>query len=151
MTAAASTPATPATRSRTTSILVTGALAGAAAAVATTAVAAIAKGFGVPMEAAPQSAAVAEPLPMVAFSQVTLMSTAIGVVLALALNRWARHPARTFVITTVVLTVLSVAPSVTAGHATLATKAVLVLTHIVAAAIVIPLLAGRLPATGDDD
>ena len=150
MTAAASTPATPATRSRTTSILITGALAGVAAAVATTAVAAVAKGLGVPMEAAPQSAVAAEPLPMVAFAQVTLMSTAIGVVLALALCRWARRPAWTFVITTVILTVLSVAPSVTAGHATLGTKAVLVLTHIVAAAIVIPLLAGRLPATGDD-
>jgi hypothetical protein len=147
---AASTPTASVSRSRTTSIVVTGALAGVAAAVATTAVAAIAKGLGVPMEAAPQSAAVAEPLPMVAFAQVTLMSTAIGVVLALALTRWARRPARTFVITTVVLTVLSVAPSVTAGHATFGTKAVLVLTHIVAAAIVIPLLARRLPATGDD-
>jgi hypothetical protein len=69
--------------------------------------------------------------------------SAVGTVLAMTLARWAKRPARTFVVTTVVLTVLSFGPVVTAD-ADAATQVALVLSHVVAAAIVIPALALRL-------
>ncbi len=61
------------------------------------------------------------------------------------LSRTARRPRRTFVRTTVVLTALSLVPDVIADAAP-ATKALLMLTHLVAAAIVIPAVARRLAA-----
>jgi Family of unknown function (DUF6069) len=61
------------------------------------------------------------------------------------LSRTARHPRRAFVRTTVVLTVLSFVPDVIVDAAP-ATKALLMLTHLVAAAIVIPAVARRLAA-----
>ena len=57
--------------------------------------------------------------------------------------RAARHPRRTFVRTTVALTLLSLLPDVLAD-AGASTRPTLALTHIVAAAIVIPRLARRL-------
>jgi len=55
----------------------------------------------------------------------------------------ARHPRRTFVVTTVVLTVASLVPDVTFGFDA-ASAVVLMLLHVVAAVIVIPVLARRL-------
>ncbi|GAA4196277.1 hypothetical protein GCM10022252_43340 [Streptosporangium oxazolinicum] len=75
----------------------------------------------------------------------TLVCAVIGIVLAVALRRWAATPRRTFVTVTVALTVLSVVPDLLIPAAP-STKAILMLTHLVAAAIVIPLIAGRLPA-----
>jgi Family of unknown function (DUF6069) len=116
----------------------TGARAGVVAAVATTAVAAVALAVDVPLEVD------GEQIPLAGFAQMTLLCTAIGLVLAKALGRWAAAPRRTFTTATVVLTALSLAPDV-AVSATTATKLVLVTTHLVAAAILIPPLAGRLP------
>jgi hypothetical protein len=124
-----------------------GAIAGVVAAVATTVGATAAKAMGVPMMAAPQTAAAGEPLPVELFAVSTLANTVVGVLLALAAVRWVRRPAVTFVVVTVVLTLISFAGPVTTGHATTATRLVLALTHVVAAAIVIPALARRLPAT----
>jgi hypothetical protein len=150
MTAVPSTPSAALTdRPSLTGVLVAGVVGGVAAAVAATAVAAIARGFGVPLEVGPPDAPGPEPIPLLGFAQMTLMLTAVGVLIALALARWARRPERTWIITAVVLTVLSFAPSVTAGHATPGTKAVLVLTHIVAAIIVIPVVARSLRPHGD--
>ena len=59
------------------------------------------------------------------------------------MSRKARRPRSTFIRTTVALTVLSFVPDVIAD-ATPATKALLMLTHLVAAAIVIPAVARRL-------
>ena len=75
---------------------------------------------------------------------VTLMASAVGLVLAVAILRYAKRPARTYLVVTGVLTALSFAPSVTAGHATTATKLVLCLTHLVAAAIIVPAVTARL-------
>jgi hypothetical protein len=123
-----------------------GAISGVVAAAAVTALAVGAKAAGVEMMAAPQTASAAEDLPMAAFAMSTLMSTALGVLLALALNRWTRRPAATFVVVTVVLTVVSFAGPITTGFATLGTRLVLEATHVVAAAIIIPAIARRLPA-----
>lgn len=123
-----------------------GAIAGVLGAAAATLVAYGAKALDVPMMAAPQTASAGEPLPMAAFATSTLMATVIGVLLALGLLRWAPRPRATFVVVTVVLTVLSATGPITTGYATTATRVVLMLTHIVAAAIIIPIIARRLPA-----
>ena len=121
------------------SLVRTGAVAGVVAAVATTAIAAVAHGAGVSLETAP-----GEEIPVLGFGQLTLFFTAVGVVLAAVLRRRARNPHSTFVKTTVVLTALSVVPDLMLS-ADAATKVTLIATHLVAAAIVIPALAARLP------
>jgi len=61
------------------------------------------------------------------------------------LSRTARRPRSTFIRSTAVLTVLSLVPDLVADAAP-ATKALLMLTHLVAAAIVVPAVARRLTA-----
>jgi hypothetical protein len=137
----ASTILTTNRRARTTSAgptWRTGLAAGLVAAAATMAVAAAAGGFGVSFETAP-----GEAIPLLGFGQLTLFFTVIGVVIARVLGRRARQPRATFLKTTVALTALSLVPDLLL-HAGLATKLTLIATHLVAAAIVIPALAGRL-------
>ncbi|MGW5366433.1 DUF6069 family protein [Actinopolymorpha pittospori] len=86
------------------------------------------------------------PIPVTGFGVLTAGLSLIGLVLAVALTRWARHPRRTFVRTTVVLTALSLIPDAIVD-ASSPTKALLMLTHLVAAAIVIPAIARRLTAS----
>jgi hypothetical protein len=59
------------------------------------------------------------------------------------LSRRANQPRRTFVRTTIALTLVSIVPDVLADAHT-STRLTLALTHVVAAAIVIPALASRL-------
>jgi hypothetical protein len=115
----------------------TGAVAGLAASLATSSVAALAHTLGVSLKIA------GEAIPPVGFAQVTLMAVIVGTILAVVLADRAARPRHTFVTTTIVLTLLSIIPDalVDAG---VATKLTLALTHIVAAAIVIPALASRL-------
>src|SRR5687768_7674494 len=123
---------------RTRPLWRTGAVSGLVAAVATTVVAAVALAADVPLEVA------GEQIPLLGFAQMTLLGAAIGVGLAKGLQRWAARPQRSFVVATVVLTVLSIVPDVTID-ATTASKLVLIATHLVAAAIVVPAVARRLP------
>jgi hypothetical protein len=74
----------------------------------------------------------------------TLICAAIGTVLAVALARWAKRPARAFTVTTVALTFVSLIDPVFAGATAPATKITLACAHLLAAAIVIPALARRL-------
>jgi uncharacterized membrane protein YhaH (DUF805 family) len=115
----------------------TGLRAGLVAAAATTAVAAAASAAGVPLEVA------GEAIPLAGFCQVTLMCVAVGVLVARVVARRARDAERTWVRTAMALTALSFVPDLTAA-ATTATKLVLMLTHVVAAAIVVPAVADRL-------
>ncbi|WP_020580057.1 DUF6069 family protein [Actinopolymorpha alba] len=85
------------------------------------------------------------PIPITGFGVLTAGFSLLGLVLAVALARWARHPQRTFVRTTVVLTALSLVPDAIAP-ADSTTKALLMLTHLVAAVIVVPAIARRLAA-----
>ena len=85
-----------------------------------------------------------ERIPVVGFAHFTLVGALIGVLLAKALARRARQLRRTFITTTLVLTALSLVPDVIVDAST-ASKAVRMLTHVVAAAIVVPALASRLP------
>jgi hypothetical protein len=83
------------------------------------------------------------PIPVTGFGVLTAVFSLVGLVLAVALSRTARNPRRTFIRTTVVLTVLSLVPDAIADAGP-ATKALLMVTHLVAAAIVIPAVARRL-------
>jgi hypothetical protein len=123
---------------RTTRAWRTGARAGVLAAVATTGVAAVALAAGVPLEVD------GEQIPLAGFAQLTLMATVVGVLLATGLARWAARPQRTFTAAAVALTGVSFVPDLVIDAST-ATTLVLIATHVVAAAIVIPALAARVP------
>ena len=82
-------------------------------------------------------------IPLLGFAQMTFVAAMIGTLLAVVLShRRATRPHHTFVVTTLVLTALSIVPDVLADAAA-STRLTLALTHVVAAAIVIPALAFR--------
>jgi heme A synthase len=122
----------------------TGALAGSAAAIATTLYGVAARAADIPMSAGAMGSKTAQPITVGSFAMGTLICTFWGTVLAAILARRARHPAQTFATTAVVLTVLSLASPLGAGHTAVSTKAMLAIAHVLAAAIVIPTLTRRL-------
>ncbi len=76
------------------------------------------------------------PIPLPAFAQMVLLSTVVGIVIA-------RHTSRTtFYRAAVALTVLSCVPDLALGDG-FVSKAGLVLTHVVAAVIIVPRIARR--------
>jgi hypothetical protein len=115
-----------------------GPIAIAAAAAATALVAATARAADVPLTID------GEQIPVAGFVTNTVLACSIGLLLAGALGRWAPRPRATFTWAAVALTVASFIPSLTADTDT-ATKVVLVTSHVVAAAIVIPVFARSLP------
>lgn len=128
-------PNTPTTSAK--ALWVRGAAAGVVASVATVSIAALAHAAGVSL------AVGGEAIPLAGFAQFTFICTMVGTGIAVAVRAWARRAQATFVKTTVVLTALSLAPDALADANT-STRLVLALTHVVAAAIVIPALASRL-------
>ena len=126
-----------AAKSSIRSLIVAGVAATAVASLATSAVAAAGHAAGISLDIA------GEPIPVPGFATLTALFSLVGLVLAVALRRFARHPRRTFVRTTVALTVLSLVPDLIADAAA-GTKVLLMVTHLVAAAIVIPAIARRL-------
>jgi peptidoglycan/LPS O-acetylase OafA/YrhL len=122
---------TPSTRS----LVRSGALAGAIAAVCTTAVAAFARAADV----SPKVNAEAIPIP--AFAWWTIIGAALAVVLARLLRERRR-----FVVVTTVAVGVSLVPPIAVPDDT-ASRAVLVGTHLLAAAIIIPILSQRLIAS----
>ncbi|MFI5952211.1 DUF6069 family protein [Cryptosporangium sp. NPDC051539] len=133
------TTITPATSTSARFVLVTGLLATAAASVATASVAAAGSAAGISLDVS------GAPIPVPGFATLTAIFSLVGVVMAVVMGRFARRPRRVFVRTTLVLTALSLVPDALADAAP-ATKALLMLTHLVAAAIVIPAIARRLAA-----
>ena len=129
----------PARTTRARALWAAGLVSGAVAAVATTVIAAAARAADVPL------AIDGEQIPLLGFAQLTMACAVIGSVMAVSFAKWARRPRRTFVVTTVALTAVSFVPDLLAD-ATTGSKLVLMLTHVVAAAIVVPTLAKRLPA-----
>jgi hypothetical protein len=124
---------------RTPSLWKAGLAAGVAAASATTVVAALAKAQDVEILTKHGDA-----IPLAGFAQMTLLFTVVGVVLARTVRRRAAQPRRTLRNATVALTALSFVPDLLLSTDA-ASKATLMLTHVVAAAIVIPVLVGRMP------
>ena len=131
------------TVSTTTPIWRPAAAAGVTAAAVTAAVAAVAHAAGVPLTLD------SEPIPPSGFAVMTLVCTAIGFGIAVALRRWARRPQRTFVRTAIALTALSFLPDLLVPEASAPTRITLMATHVVAAAIVIPAIAACLNRSRD--
>ena len=121
----------------TRALWVRGAVVGVLASAATVAVAGLAHAAGVSLAVGGSA------IPLAGFAQVTFVCTMIGTAIAVALRTRARRPRATFVKTTVALTALSLLPDAFADAHT-STRFVLALSHVVAAAIVIPALAVRL-------
>ncbi len=115
-----------------------GLAAAVAASVVTTAIAAVASGAGITF-AGPDGSSI----PLLGFAQLTLVFSLIAVGIAAVMARRARRPRSTFVLTCVALLTLSAVPDLTFGFDG-AAAAVLILTHLAAAAIVVPVLAHRL-------
>ncbi|TDD12066.1 hypothetical protein E1292_02770 [Nonomuraea deserti] len=130
---------TTATTASTKNLIIGGLTATAVAAAATAGVAAAGELAGISL------AVGGAPIPVSGFATLTAVFSALGLVLALILARTTRRPRVAFVRTTMVLTALSLLPDVLVD-ASPATKALLMLTHVVAAAIVVPVIARRLPA-----
>lgn len=112
-----------------------------AAAAATEALVALARARGIEVaingnELKPGSCAIA-----------VLMCMVAGAGLLAAVRRWAASPAHTWVRATIALTVLSFLPDVTVPDTATSTRIVLMAAHVLAAALVIPVVARRLPAT----
>ena len=80
-----------------------------------------------------------EMIPLLGFAQMTFLGAAIGGFLLAGLNRWSAAPRRRFVQVAVALTALSCVPSV-AMPDDVATKLTLVALHVLAAAIIVPVL-----------
>ena len=133
------TATTPRTRT-TASLWRAGLVAGVLAAAATTAVAAVARTAGVSFETAPGDA-----IPMAGFAQLTILFSVIGIGIASVLRRRSARPRATFTRIAVALTVLSVVPDLTMSFDA-GSRISLMLAHTVAATIVIPVVARRLPA-----
>lgn len=79
------------------------------------------------------------PITAASFSIGVLFSSFFGVVLAVALSRWAKRPARTFQQVAIALTVVSLYAPFTAQTDT-PTRYFLAVGHVVAAAVVVPLI-----------
>jgi hypothetical protein len=106
------------------------------AGLATSAFAGVVHAAGVPLEIQ------GEAIPVLGFGQLVVMFSVVGIGIA-ALCRRSNNARRLFLQVTLALTALSFVPDLTAD-ATTATKLALMASHVVAAAIVIPRLAGRL-------
>jgi len=130
------TASTGTTTARRHPLLKATVLSGLVAAVATSTLAAVAHAAGVPLRVD------GEMIPIAGFAQMTLVGAVVGGLLVAALNRWSGHARRTFEVIAVGLTTVSCIPSVALPPDT-ATKLVLVATHLVAAAIIVPVLVRR--------
>nr|WTA65184.1 DUF6069 family protein [Micromonospora sp. NBC_00855] len=122
----------------------TGLIATLAAMVSTTLAAALARAAGVDFEI-PDGG---ETIPLSGVAVVTGFFSVVGVVIAVALLRWSARPADRFVWTAVALTALSLVPALVSG-ANAATIAALLGLHLVAAAVMIPVLARSLRTRTD--
>lgn len=112
------------------------------AALATEAYGLVARAVGVDFLVGSFGSAPAE-IPVTGLFTTVLIDGSPGIVLALALARWAKHPRATWRRTAWTLTALSMVP-IAFVEASVTTQIALALAHLVAAAIVIPTLATRL-------
>ena len=135
-TRATSNASTPAAQRQ--SVWKHGVAAALVAALATTVLAAVASSAGVSFADSTGAS-----IPIAGFAELTLVYSLIGVGIAAVMARKARRPRPTFVRTAVALTALSFVPDLTFGFDT-GSAATLITLHTVAAAIVVPTLAGRL-------
>jgi hypothetical protein len=116
-------------------------------AVVTTGFELLVRAAGVELVAASNPGATPEAIPEGGFFGGVLFWGFFGVVLAVALARFARRPRSTFRRTTWTLTVVSLFAPMVVDAASIATNLALAASHVVAAAVIIPIVAARLEAT----
>lgn len=136
----------PATTSLPT-VAATGVVAAIVAAAVLYAYGAVAQAAGVPMFAADPGAARSAPIGPADLSGGVLFCAVPGILLAVALARWASRPARAFGWTTTVLVLVSMASPAFAAHTATSTKLMLAGGHLLAAILIVPAIAHRLGRT----
>jgi Family of unknown function (DUF6069) len=80
-------------------------------------------------------------LPVGACATSIAMCMVLGVAIAALVNWRARRPAYTYVVTAAVLTVVSLGAPLASAGASATTKATLIVAHLLAAAVIVPLVA----------
>jgi hypothetical protein len=125
-------------------VLVAGAIAAAAGAIVLYAYGTLARALDVPMRAGEMGASHAQAITPASFAAGVVFCTAAGTILAMVLARRATHPARAFLRTSLILVAVSLAFPLAASHTATSTRLTLALGHLIAAAIVIPIISGRL-------
>jgi peptidoglycan/LPS O-acetylase OafA/YrhL len=130
--------AAPSKAIRTRALWRTGAVAGLAASATNTLLVVAARAAGVDV------AVDHERIPLLGFAQLTLVGAVLGVLLAGTIAKRAGRPRHAFSTVATVLTALSIVPDVLVDASTGSTL-VLAATHVLAAAIIVPALAVRLP------
>ena len=116
-------------------VAVKGLVAVVVAMAATTLGAALAEAVGVEFEVPTGG----ETIPLAGIAVVTGVFSVVGVVIALGLRRWSGPPARRFVWSAMALTAISLVPPLLSGAAT-GTVVALIGLHLVAAAVMVPVL-----------
>lgn len=110
----------------------------------------LARAIDVPMEAPAMGGGEAEKIFVGGFVVATFFYGVIGILVAVGLARWASNPARAWLVVASVGTALSLLAPITAKDTETATKVVLALSHLLVAAIMIPLIAQRLAVLKSD-
>ena len=145
-TATRSTPVTTPGPSRLAKLPVsaTGVIAALAGAAVLYAYGTLARALDVPMRAGEIGASHAQAITPASFATGVVFCTVAGTILAMVLARRAAHPARAFLRTSLVLVAISLVFPLAASHTATTTRLTLALGHLIAAAIVIPVITGRL-------
>ena len=99
---------------------------------------------GVPMSAAGFGKPKAGPVTAASFAMGVVICAFWGTVLAVVIARFARKPARVYLITTIALTAVSLFAPLSAADTATSTKLTLAAGHILVAAIIIPPVTRRL-------
>ena len=110
----------------------------------------LARAIDVPLEAPAMGGDEAEKIFVGGFVVATFFYGVIGIVVAVGLARWVSNAARTWLVVASVGTALSLIAPITAKDTETATKVVLALSHLLVAAIMIPLIAQRLAVLEGD-
>ncbi|TQL69715.1 hypothetical protein FB381_3628 [Nocardioides albertanoniae] len=104
-----------------------------------------ARATGVPFDVAfPGSGVAPAAIPATGLAWAVAELGLVGVILAVCLARFAKRPRSTWKRTTLTLTAISCIPSLIAVTDSYATNIMLVVSHLVAAAVIIPTVAARL-------
>ena len=122
-------------------------LAGLAASVAVEVWGLAARAIGVPMRAAGLGSHHAGPVTVGMFALGTMVVTFWFTFAVVLIARFAENPKRTYLRTALPLLALSLAVPLTAADTATSTKLTLAVAHLIAGAIIIPIVARRLPRT----
>ena len=105
----------------------------------------VARAIGVPFNVAlPGTGVEPAAIPATGLAWAVAELGLIGIVIAVCLTRWAKRPRSTWKRTAWTLTALSLVPSLIAVTDSYATNIMLVISHLVAAAVIVPAVAARL-------